>query len=67
MDEVLIPNCDADLKSIIILCLWFGHSVFEYWLGKTRKVKACSTWDLVFAGFLAFFLYIQYKYKKTGD
>jgi hypothetical protein len=30
--------------------LLFAYSVWEYWLGKTEKLAAASTWELVYHG-----------------
>ena len=27
--------------------LLFAYSVWEYWLGKTEKILACSSWELM--------------------
>jgi hypothetical protein len=32
--------------------LLFAYSVWEYWLGKTEKLVAASTWELIYHGML---------------
>jgi len=48
MDHGQILNCSNHWGAIVAL-LWFLHSIFEWWIGKTDKVKSSSTWQLLFS------------------
>ena len=45
--------------------LLFAYSVWEYWLGKTEKLVAASTWELIFYGLRRLKERIVMLWKKT--
>lgn len=41
-----ISNCPT-WPAAIVAVVWLIHLVFEYWIGKTEKVKSASVLELV--------------------
>ncbi len=64
MDAGQIINCQNHWGAIIA-ALWFCHSVFEYWIGKTTKLKAASTLELVFSFVIMFGLFLLRRNKDA--
>lgn len=58
------PCENANHWSAIIAFCWLLHSLFEYYLGKTDKVKSSSTIELIATGLAAIFIW--YWKKKNG-
>lgn len=47
MDQ-LLERCKEKPVTVVFLILYYAvYSLFEYWLGKTNKIKANSTVELV--------------------
>lgn len=44
-----VSMCDniALAKLVGIGLAWFLHSLFEMWIGKNKKYKSNSTWELI--------------------
>lgn len=68
MDAGQALNCHNHWGAIIAF-IWLIHSVFEYWLGKTNKTKAASTWELLFSVAIMFVLFLLRRKKnaKSSD
>lgn len=47
MDARNLVNC-GNHWGVLVAFLWLVHSIFEYFIGKTDKTKAASTWELIF-------------------
>lgn len=43
-------NCEPNHWAVIMAGIGLVHMVFEYWIGKTQKVKSSSFLELVFTG-----------------
>jgi len=65
MDGWPILNCsNANGYGVAIAALWFCHSLFEWWLGKTEKTKASSSWELIFSVIMMLALIILRRFKN---
>lgn len=56
---------NANHWTALVAGLWLAHSGFEFWLGKSQKVKAASTWELLLTGAVAL-LVLMNRRKKDG-
>lgn len=57
---------NANHWTVLTLGLWLAHSIFEAWLGKTPKVKAASTWELLLTGVVAITVLLSKRKKEDG-
>ena len=62
-----MSNCSPqDIKSLIIFFL--GYSLFEFWLGKTRKFNKASTWEIILSGLFIILSILYEKFRrKNGE
>jgi len=57
---------DANHWTAIVAFLWLGNSIFEYWIGKTDKTKAASTWELLFVTIVSIGLFLSRRNDGKG-
>jgi len=63
MDARNLVNC-GNHWGVLVAFLWLVHSIFEYWVGKTDKVKAGSTWELLFSVIMMAVILILRRFKN---
>ena len=58
-----MTECSESRNEIILVSLGIVSMLFEYWLGKTNRTKACSTLELVIMAVKSIF----FKGEQNGN